>query len=126
MYETLKDAGHESLSKEIFQKIKDLKFSRIYSDTTANWAIRGVTESLKDAIYIYTDYKEKDGVLIPGIKIGTGNAYIIDLPFIDEIYANHILDTVAHITQSEREFWNNKVTCYIDPDKEDKIIFTKG
>ena len=103
----------------------DLKSCNVICDTTAGWALKGSTISEEGFIYVYTDYQTVDGVNIPGVKIGTGNAYIVDLPFIDQIYATHIADTVMHITQEEREFWNNKVTCYIDPNKSDKLIVSK-
>ena len=48
------------------------------------------------AIYIYEDLTESaadSDVSIPGIKIGDGNAYLIDLPFL----------TVG-VTEIDREF----------------------
>ena len=60
-------------------------------DTTANWnAARGFVPMAGEVI-IYTDYssyqKEVNGriktILIPGIKIGDGGAYVQDLPFVD-------------------------------------------
>ena len=98
----------------------------VISHTTAEWAEMITYVSQKDYIYVYTDYQQVDGKDVPGIKIGDGNAYVVDLPFIDEVYARHITDRVLHITQEEREFWNNKVTCYIDPFQADKLIFSKN
>ena len=68
-------------------------------------------------IIVYLDYrsKEVDGrtVYIPGVKIGTGNAYVQDLAFIDEGVAAdlmaHITDSEVHVTQFERNKWNNKL-----------------
>jgi len=38
-------------------------------------------------MYIYSDYKvvEKDGeeIYLPGIKIGDGKAFLIDIPFLN-------------------------------------------
>ena len=63
---------------------------------------------------------------VPGIKIGTGNAFVLDLPFIDIKYARHIADNVIHITQEEREFWNNKVTAFIAPEQSDRLVLSKN
>ena len=72
-------------------------------------------------LYIYTDYKtiEKDGqqYLLPGLKVGDGTSYLIDLPFlnsgdnsaINQIIMDHINNNVIHITQNERSFWNSKL-----------------
>lgn len=103
----------------------DIKGNNVICDTTANWATRGLSESIEGMIYVWTDYQVVDGENIPGVKIGTGNAYIIDLPFIDAKYAQHIADTAIHITQTEREFWNNKVTVYMDPNQATKMIISK-
>ena len=65
-------------------------------------------------IIIYDDYAtEANGDIIPNIKIGTGNAYVQDLPFVDEHTRNvilaHINDTAVHVSTEDRNFWNNKV-----------------
>lgn len=86
-----------------------------YSKTTAEWSADPTLISEKDALYIYTDYKEKDGVVIPGIKIGDGFAYVVDLPF----------STDVGITDEERAFWNNKVTAFIDPFDDEVLVLTK-
>lgn len=50
---------------------------------------------------------------IPGIKIGSGNAYVQDLAFVDEDVRDrlmrHIADTDVHVTSAEKAFWNHKV-----------------
>ena len=68
-------------------------------------------------IIIYTDYKTitKNGqtVEVPGIKIGSGNAYVQDLAFLgeydSELLLNHILNNNIHVTSAEKSFWNNKL-----------------
>lgn len=90
-------------------------------DTTANWnAARGFVP-MAGEIIIYTDYssyqKEVNGriktILIPGIKIGDGGAYVQDLPFVDEdlrdILMDHINNMDLHVTLGEKIFWNNKI-----------------
>lgn len=39
------------------------------------------------------------------------------------IYDEHIANTAIHITEEERQFWNNKVSCS-NPDGTDLIVFT--
>ena len=89
----------------------------IQYDTTANWDSKVGYIPEAGQLIIYSDYKtiEKDGnqVLIPGIKIGSGNAYVQDLAFLDEALVrqivNHIDDNLRHINTGEREFWNRKL-----------------
>lgn len=90
-------------------------------DTTVNWnAARGFVP-MAGEIIIYTDYnsyqKEINGqiktILIPGIKIGDGGAYVQDLPFVDEDLRDTLMDHInnmdLHVTLGEKTFWNNKI-----------------
>ena len=65
-----------------------LRTGKILSATTAYWNSKPGLITETNTIYIYTDYRqeEKQGeiVNIPGLKIGDGLAYLIDIPFIDE------------------------------------------
>ena len=102
---------------------------RILSDTIAGWNSKASLISEKNVIYVYTDYiKETDEegkeYFIPGLKIGDGKAYLIDLPFTDEYMIKHINNKIVHITQAEREFWNNKVSVYLDAEDQENIVFT--
>lgn len=97
-------------------------------DTTANWNAAIGFIPRNGEIIVYTDYKTKeiDGqiVNVPGIKIGTGNAYVQDLVFIGTSESEiadllaHIEDTNAHITAAERTFWNNKLSI----DDENEVV----
>ena len=94
-------------------------------DTTANWDNAIGFIPLPGEIIIYDDYQTKTWQVeeygeivtktknIPGIKIGTGNAYVQDLAFVDEDLRDtimaHIADTNTHTTLAEKLFWNNKV-----------------
>lgn len=87
---------------------------QIFSDTTANWNAQRDLIGKKDCIYVYTDYEinRETGEQIPSMKIGTGNAYLIDLPF---VYSGKVTDAMI-------EFWNNKVSVdenYV----QDEILF---
>ena len=89
-------------------------------------------------IVIYDDhYTDIQGVIHPGFKIGTGNGYICDLPFIEDSITikekylaetnkkidNHINNKEVHITSEERNYWNNKLNCKIDEHDEENIVF---
>lgn len=88
----------------------------IKCDTKENWA-NSTYIPQKGEIIIYSNYKteEVDGqtVNIPAIKIGSGNAYVQDLMFLnqdlsDALY-DHIQNTTIHVSQAEKDFWNNKL-----------------
>ena len=54
---------------------------------------------------------------VPGIKIGDGSAYVVDLPFVN-------------ITSEQVNFWNNKVNCYLETELTDEgnnetLVFTR-
>lgn len=94
-------------------------------DTTANWNNAAGFIPMLGEVIIYTDYQTKTytveeygeqvtkTVNIPGIKIGTGNAYVQDLAFVDEDLRDtlmaHINNTELHTTLAEKLFWNNKI-----------------
>lgn len=104
-------------------------------DTTANWNNARGFIPLAGEIIIYDDYETKTWteqqygetvtktVNIPNVKIGTGNAYVQDLAFVDEdvrdMIINHINDQNVHTTLQEKLFWNNKIN--ID-DSDDVVI----
>jgi hypothetical protein len=101
------------------------KEAKIYYDTTENWDKKPdlITES--GSVYIYSDWgRDPVGRLIAGFKVGDGETRLLDLPFTDQMYADHINDTVSHITQQERTDWNNKITCFYVKDLE-RVIFAK-
>lgn len=107
---------------------------KIKHDTTENWNNATGFIPLPGEIIVYDDYEVKTytveeygetvtkTALIPNIKIGTGNAYVQDLAFVDEktrdILMTHINDHDIHVTLQEKIFWNNKIN--ID-DSEDVI-----
>ena len=94
-------------------------------DTTANWNNARGFIPLAGEVIIYTDYETKTytveeygetvtkTVNIPNVKIGTGNAYVQDLAFVDEntrqLILDHINNQDVHTTLAEKLFWNNKV-----------------
>lgn len=96
-------------------------------DTTAAWNEKRSFIPMRGEIIIYMDHGRIDDgygnmVNVPGIKIGDGNAYLIDLPFVgnDMRYQilselrNHTGNTVIHVTPEEKEFWDNKLNFRVD------------
>lgn len=106
--------------------------SPVYQNTTAEWDKQKTLIAEKGVIYIYTDYSFTDGdgdtCVVPNIKIGDGKAYLIDTPFIttitSELLAIHENDAIKHITNEERLKWNNKVSCYLDENDDETVVFT--
>ena len=91
-------------------------------DTTANWNTARDFIPMQGEIIIYTDHGQMDDgygntINVPGIKIGDGNAYLIDLPFVgaDQRYAilqelrQHTNDWSIHVSEEDRNFWNTKL-----------------
>ena len=104
-------------------------------DTSLNWMINRNVIPLKGEVIVYTDAGHKDDgngniIDVPAIKIGDGLAYVVDLPFVGEDVRNQILqelqthtsNTTIHITQVEREKWDNKIDCSLSGET---LIFNK-
>lgn len=106
----------------------------VYYDTKEAWDIQHELVSERAAIYVYSDkafIEDEVGnrTFVPGIKVGDGTSYLIDMPFVgDEIllaFARHAQNTEIHITQQERIFWNNKVSGFLDPNDANTLILSK-
>lgn len=94
-------------------------------DTTENWNNAIGFIPMAGEVIVYTDYETKTyqveeygetitkTVQIPNIKIGSGNAYVQDLAFVDEktrdMLMTHINNQDIHTTLQEKLFWNNKI-----------------
>ena len=104
----------------------------IHYGTTEYWNSQRELVGKKSHIYVYSDFGETeiDGqvVAVPNIKIGDGNAFLIDNPFItasvEELLKMHIDDSSVHISADERDVWNNKVRAYIDLENPEILILT--
>lgn len=98
--------------------------NKVFYDTYDNWESQPDLIGQQGCIYIYSDWGEApDGRKVAGFKVGDGETLLKDIIFTDQMYADHLNDTVAHITQQERTDWNNKVTCFYMQDLE-RLIFT--
>lgn len=103
---------------------------KISIDTTERWGLKPTYIPAKGEIVIYSDYNIIDGTSYPGIKIGDGKAYIVDLPFfvgdikrIVDIVDEHINNALIHVSEEDRAFWNAKLNCEMDGEN---LIFTRN
>ena len=125
------------LDKADFEAFKDTipGLAGINYGTTEYWNSQGNYIPKQGEILIYSDYstKEVNGqtVNVPGIKIGSGNAYVRDLVFVGEDLADalysHIMDTAIHVTARDKDFWNNKIN--VDDNAEvisETLIFNRN
>ena len=81
--------------------------------TTAEWNAQAGLVSEANKLYVYTDYNtDGSGNNLAGRKVGDGDAYLIDMPFIDKVYFEHVQDTSIHVTPSEKLRWFDAVNCY--------------
>lgn len=100
---------------------------RVRRDSTENWNKTPTYRPARGEIVIYEDYgnyqnSQGETVLVPGMKIGNGNAYLVDMPFVGECdrvmimreLDSHRNNSEIHITQEERAFWNNKLNLDIE------------
>lgn len=121
---------------------------KIKHDTTENWNNAIGFIPLPGELIVYDDYETKTyqveeygemvtkTVNIPNVKVGTGNAYVQDLAFINDdirdIVMQHIRDYDIHVTLQEKIFWNNKVNIDDDYDKvhgevlDELLIFNRN
>lgn len=97
-------------------------FAKMEVRTTEEWNARQSYVPEAGRIIVYSDKSVLDDKNIPGIKIADGSAYVVDLPFVDDdveaVLIEHIRDTEAHITDAERQRWNNKLNYEMDDTNE--------
>ena len=99
----------------------------VYTDTTAMWNQKTGYVPQQGDIIVYSDKgqivnDQGETVDVPGIKIGDGNAYVVDLPFVGSDDSSQILtelrahtsNTAIHVTPEEKHFWNNKINCDVN------------
>lgn len=86
--------------------------AKVSVDTSEGWALKPTYIPKNGEIIVYSDATVLDKNY-PAIKIGDGNAYVVDLPFLGEEKVNmlldHISDTNSHVTSEEKAFWNAKL-----------------
>lgn len=108
--------------QEIEDEIGTIK-TQVMFGTKDFWDSQPELIGRDNAIYVYTDALSKDYKNIARFKVGDGQTLLKDISFMDMIYYDHISDPLIHVSGEDREFWNNKVSCYNDGEK---LIFTTG
>ena len=95
----------------------------IHYDTTENWNSKPLLVGKRSHIYVYSDYKveEIDGetVYIPAIKIGDGNSYLIDMPFVTNGGSGNIIVKTSEEWAREPELVSQKGSIYVYMDEND-------
>lgn len=110
-------------------------YTRARYDTTAGWNSNPSFIPKCGEMVVYSDYQERtdahgDIYYIPGIKVGDGTTYLIDLPFVNDsisediiaILESHINNTDIHVSTEEKQLWNNKLNCTIN---NEELIFNR-
>ena len=112
--------------------LRQLGLRSILYGTTEEWNSKKGLITEEGTIYIYSDYSTTtigdEEKVIPGIKIGDGKAYLIDTPFItqnlQDVLFSHINDLDKHTNLTEKNFWNQKITSYMDNKDPENLIFS--
>lgn len=113
---------------------KDLGLGQVYYDTKENWDIQTTLVAEEGVVYIYSDYmiiedEVENQTPVAGIKIGDGTSYLIDLPYISDaatyLITMHVSNSGVHVTPAEKQFWNNKVSAYINQTDEECLEISK-
>ena len=120
----LSNSGVYSALSAVVEELR-LEMPKIEFGTQSYWNSQTRLIGVENTIYVYTDCIQYDNYNLARVKIGDGSSYLIDMPFMDMPYYNHINDGSIHVTPEEKAFWNNKVTCYISLTDEETIVFTK-
>ena len=76
----------------LWSKLKNIQKTNLtyQSKSTQQWNSTPFLMSEANVLYIYDDYKKiiddyGNEVFIPGLKVGDGKAYLIDLPFLNNM-----------------------------------------
>ena len=103
---------------QIERIIERLGFLKGKHGNTAFWAARATYVPEEGEIILYDDYRTQENgqgrtVVMAGVKVGDGMAYVADLPFLTDWLADdlqdHAADDVRHITAEERALWSRNV-----------------
>lgn len=99
--------------------------------TTEHWNLQKTLIAVKGMIYLYSDFKKVTGengkeYYIAGVKVGDGNSYLIDMPFLNSDLAamsEHISNTKIHVSQADRLLWDSR---YKISEKDGTLIISMG
>lgn len=94
----------------------------VSENTTEGWNSNPQYLPKAGEICVYTDYMTiqddlGNDIVCPGIKVGDGNSYLIDMPFVGaetrylllQRIRAHEENMTIHVSAADREFWNNKL-----------------
>ena len=108
----------------------------VSENTTAGWAALPGYQPRRGEIVVYTDHRTVTDELgethaVPGVKIGDGSAYAVDLPFIDDglryevmqALRDHAGNAAIHVSPAEKEFWNAKLNYGVS---EEELILNRN
>ena len=135
-FEDITATNTQKALKQLNDKI-NVAQSSILFNTKAGWDAQPTLRTQANIIYIYTDAFKVDGKDVAGIKIGDGNAYLIDKAFLTDYLANqiaelitqfqaHLADNVRHITGEERTKWNNKLNYELSEEEPETLILNRN
>lgn len=105
-----------------------IDMSHVHYNTKANWDRQTFLIAERGHLYIYKDaevtYINGEKVVYPGIKIGDGSSYLIDMPYSlvgsdHEKLINHIHNSVIHVGTGDRMNWNDKVSVSVVQSNEE-------
>ena len=103
----------DDIAEDLEERLAELK---VQVGDTEYWnSVRYIPKEGQIILYTDKETKEIDGktVNFPGIKIGSGNAYVQDLAFIGDDIANdlltHINNANMHVSEQDRSLWSNKL-----------------
>ena len=129
----------------------------ILYDSKAAWDAKRDLISERGTIYIYSDYQtieDENGevITIPGIKVGDGLAYLVDLPIANQASNEHLVTQIANrvaemvtdtvtenvvgdirnsleatsslVSSEDRERWDGKVKTSVNETDPENLIFS--
>ncbi len=103
------------------------KKANLLIKTSQEWNNDSNIISQQNTFYIYSDKNQKEDeegniINIPGVKVGDGQTYLIDLPFVDDLIDRHINDDNIHVTLADKAFWSNKINVNDDQEVVDGCL----
>lgn len=109
----------------VFVELEDIKEeikSQFQFGSKEYWESHPEIIATKDCVYFYTDAEIVGEYNLARMKVGDGESLLRTLPFIDDLYYQHINNNDIHVSAEDRYKWNNKVRAYMQPDTENLIL----
>lgn len=111
-----RDGSFQEISSSLNDLYSTVGNVKLEANTKEYWNSQPTLVSTLNKLYIYTNYSQENGHDVPAFKVGDGLAYLIDLPF----------SYMGNIPAEQIEFWNNKVTAYLDTIQAETLVLTKN